>query len=568
MQTLIPESVTAIARPHGRFGRILAFGLTPRALLLLLAGTLLSIPSFFHPHHLWIMLAWDALVAALILFDLAHLPPPAELTITRRFLHSPALGDPTEIVHEILQRSNALLEVRITDDLHPALVPKPQTETTLAYPRDSAKTAQICHPNRRGDFALGKVFLRYRGALRLVERWAVADLEQPVRVFPATEKNTGNTGFYLMRARQIELQKRRLRMRGTGREFESLRDYQPGDEMRNISWTATARRAHVITREFTTERSQKVWIVLDAGRLSRTAFKTRRSQPEARGEVEQDAAEQHLLTVTQLDQAASAAVMLAQVIAGSGDKFALLTYGRRVQQQLLPGAGPSHLRMLIDHLSQVHSEASEADHLHAVARLKNLQRRRGLIVWITEMAESVGRPEVVTAAAELIRRHFVVLVLLIHPELEALAVREPRTVDEMFASAAAHEMLERRRATVALLRQQGALVVETSPGEVGAAAITKYLEVKARVFSSRVLRQKPAVYRPPSTESEPRQKNRAHHKFQRDRSMSRREKSLQATRDGQHRNCPRDQSDGLPSRHCQGVLPSQHSWKQQPGRHP
>src|ERR1019366_9218223 len=189
--------------------------------------------------------------------------------------------------------------------------------------------------------------------------------------------------------------------------FESLRDYQPGDEMRNISWTATARRAHLITREFTTERSQKVWIVLDAGRLSRTAYEMRRSHPAARAEfeVEQDAAEQHLLTVTQLDQAASAAVMLAQVIAGSGDKFALMTYGRKVQQQLLPGTGPGHLRLLIDQLSQVRSEASEADHLHAVARLKNMQRRRGLVVWVTEMAESAGRPEVVAAAAELIRRH-------------------------------------------------------------------------------------------------------------------------------------------------------------------
>ena len=480
MQTLIPEPVTAVARPNGRFGRALGFGLTPRALLLLLAGTLLSIPAFFHPHRLWIMLAWDALVATLILFDLTQLPSPDNLTITRRFIHSPALGEPTEIVHEILQQSNALLEVRVTDELHLALIATPQTQNILAYPREPAKTAQSCYPSRRGDFRLGKVFLRYRGALRLVERWAVADTEQQVRVFPATEQSTGKTAFYLMRARQIELQKRRLRLRGTGREFESLRDYQPGDEMRNISWTATARRAHLITREFTTERSQKVWIVLDAGRLSRTAFEMRRSQPEVRGEVEQDAAEQHLLTVTQLDQAASAAVMLAQVIAGSGDKFALMTYGRKVQQQLLPGAGPSHLRLLIDQLSQVRSEASEADHLHAVARLKNLQRRRGLVVWVTEMAESAGRPEVVAAAAELIRRHLVVLVLLTHPELDRLATREPRTVDEMFASTAAQEMLERRRATVAQLRQQGVLVIETSPAEVGAAAITKYLEVKAR----------------------------------------------------------------------------------------
>jgi uncharacterized protein (DUF58 family) len=172
--------------------------------------------------------------------------------------------------------------------------------------------------------------------------------------------------------------------------------------------------------------------------------------------------------------------MLAQVIAGSGDKFALLTYGRRVQQLLPPGAGPSHMRLLIDQLSQVYAEAFEADHLHAVSRLKSLQRRRGLIVWITEMAESAGRAEVVVAAAELVRRHLVVLVLFTHPELEALAHRQPRTVDEMYASTAAQEMLERRCTTIAQLRQQGVLVIETSPAEVGVAAITQYLEVKAQ----------------------------------------------------------------------------------------
>ncbi len=480
MQTLIPQPVTATARPNGRWGRALGFGLTPRALLLLLAGVLLSIPAFFHPHRLWIMVVWDATMLALIAFDLAQLPAPRKIAVTRRFVHSPTLGVPTEVIDEVLQQSNARLEVRVIDSLHPALIVTPRILTVLAYPREPARATLICAPNRRGDFRLGRIFLRYRSGMRLVERWAVADVEQGVRVFPAAEQSTGNTAFYLMRARQIELQKRRLRLRGSGREFESLRDYQPGDEFRNISWTATARRAHLITREFTTERSQKVWIVLDAGRLSRTAFEMRRSQPEGRGEVEQDAAEQLLLTVTQLDQAASAAVMLAQVIAGSGDKFALLTYGRRIQQQLLPGAGPSHLRLLIDQLSQVRSEASEADHLHAVARLKNMQRSRGLILWITEMAESVGRPEVVDAVAELVRRHLVVLVLLTHPELDALAVREPRSVDEMFTSTAAQEMLDRRRAAVVQLRQQGVLVVETSPAEVGAAAISKYLEVKAR----------------------------------------------------------------------------------------
>ena len=175
------------------------------------------------------------------------------------------------------------------------------------------------------------------------------------------------------------------------------------------------------------------------------------------------------MSVTQLDQATTAAVMLAQVIGGSGDKFALLSYGRKVQQQLLPGNGPV---------------ASADDDRPAVAgaergcgggpsscgfAIEEFAAAAGVGVWITEIAESAGRPEVVSAVAELVRRHLVVLVLLQHPELDALAAREPKNAEEMFASTAAQEMLERRRETIARLRQQGVLVVETTPAEVGRA---------------------------------------------------------------------------------------------------
>jgi uncharacterized protein (DUF58 family) len=480
MQTLIPQPVAAKARYLGRAGRVLGFGLSVRALLLLVAGVLWAIPAFFHPHRIWMMLVWDGLIALLVVLDGMRLPSPSAIAVMRRFLHSPALGERTEVEYEVMQQSNGIVTVTVTDDLHTALIATPKPLTVVAYPRDAVRIVLECYPGRRGDFRLGKIYLRYRGALGLVERWAVCDAEQDVRVFPASEQSGDKAAFYLMRARQIELQKRRLRLRGMGREFESLREYQRGDELRNISWTATARRAKLITRQFTTERSQQVWIVLDAGRLSRTAFELRRGGPAAIGESEQETAEKLQLSVTQLDQATTAAVMLAQVVGGSGDKFALLSYGRGVQQQLLPGNGPVHLRMMINLLSQVRSEAAEANHLHAASRLKNLQRRRGMVIWITEIAESAGRPEVVSAVAELVRRHLVVLVLLEHPELDALAAREPKNAEEMFASTAAQEMLERRRETIAKLRQQGVLVVETTPAEVGARAISKYLEVKAQ----------------------------------------------------------------------------------------
>jgi uncharacterized protein (DUF58 family) len=380
--------------------------------------------------------------------------------------------------------SDAVVDVRAVDDLHPALVGEPQTQRVEAFPREDAVSESTVYPSERGDFALGSVYLRYRGGFGLVERWAVAEptldgKPQRVRVFPAHEDSRESTQFYLLRARQIEMQKRKLRLRGVGRDFESLRDYQPGDELRNVSWTATARRGKLVTRQFTVERSQQVWVVLDAGRLSRTAFELRRGGTEYFAETATEREVAHVLTVTQLDQAATAATMLAQVINGSGDKFGMMAYGRAIQQLLPPGAGPSHLRVLIDLLSQTKSEAAEADALLAVARLKTLQRKRGLMVWITELVDSAGRPELVTATAELVRRHLVVLVLLKHPELEELAASTPRNNDEMFHAAAAQEMLERRRETILQLERQGVLIVETTAAEIGVNAVSKYLEVKA-----------------------------------------------------------------------------------------
>jgi uncharacterized protein (DUF58 family) len=490
MQTLIPQSAKGTARPLGKTGRVLGFGLTPLTLVLFALGLLMAVPAFFHARQIYFMLAWDGLIAVLVLIDAVRLPRPEQFVVTRTFVDSPQIGQATRIELAVKQESDSVVDVRMVDDLHASMVASPVTQRIEAFPREEVVSTTTVYPRERGDFALGRVYLRYRGALRLVERWTAAELvvagaggakaqPQRVRVFPAHEDNREDTEFYLLRARQIEMQKRRLRLRGVGREFESMRDYQPGDELRKISWTATARRGKLVTRQFTVERSQQVWVVIDAGRLSRTAFELRRGGVQSYAETGQERDAAHLLTVTQLDQATTAATMLAQVIQSSGDKFGMMAYGRDVQQLLPPGAGSAHVRLLIDLLSQTRSESAEADHLNAVARLKTAQRRRGLIVWISELVDSAGRPELVMAASELVRRHLVVLVLLKHPELEALAASEPKTRDEMFRAAAAQEMLERRRETIVQLERQGVLIVETTAAEVGMKAVSKYLEVKA-----------------------------------------------------------------------------------------
>ena len=475
MQTLIPEPISAVAHPKGkRAGRALGFGLTPRTLLLLAAATLLSVPAFRQGHTPWLMFGVDALLLLAAVIDASTLPAPERFTLARRFLHAPELGRAVEVELTATKFAGGVHRLVFTDDLHASMAAATAKPLEIvSYPNEPLHLRYLATPSRRGDLVLGELYVRYRSVLGLVERWAVADLRQTVRVYAAGEPAGEAASMYLMRARQIEMEKRRLRLLGLGREFEAMRDYQTGDEMRNISWTATARHNRLITQQYTTERSQQVWIVLDAGRLSRTAFALGSSGSP-------DAGEAAVRVVTQLDQAASAAGLLARVVEQTGDKCALLTYGRAIQQQLLPASGALHLRRIVDALSQVRSESAEADHMLASMRLRQLQRRRGLVLWITEMTEAAGRPEIVSAVADLVRRHLVVLVLLQHPELEALAAKAPGKARAMYAGAAAQEMLERRRLTLAQLRAQGVLVVETSASSVAADAISRYLEVKAQ----------------------------------------------------------------------------------------
>ncbi|MGH9586331.1 MAG: DUF58 domain-containing protein, partial [Acidobacteriaceae bacterium] len=177
IQTLIPAPVKAQARGHR-----LGYALTPRALLLLLAGCSLVIPGFFHPRSPWMwpwaMVAWDALIVLLVLFDAMLLPAPAAITVERRFADSPSLGEPTKVELEVTQESNQILDIRISDAANPALASMPLSGRIRAFPRDPVRVTISCIPIARGDVTLGKVYLRYRGVLKLAERWAQADLEQ------------------------------------------------------------------------------------------------------------------------------------------------------------------------------------------------------------------------------------------------------------------------------------------------------------------------------------------------------------------------------------------------------
>jgi uncharacterized protein (DUF58 family) len=278
-----------------------------------------------------------------------------------------------------------------------------------------------------------------------------------VRVYPDLHEGRRQT-MYLIRSHQVTLEKRRSRRPGGGREFDRLREYRPGDERRDVSWRVSARRGRLVTRIYQPERSQTVWLLVDAGRLLRARTGTQ----------------------TLLDRATTAALAVAQVAMASGDNVGLVAYGRKIQHRLLPGRGAAHLRALTEALAVVRAEAVEADHGAAAAALRSGQQRRALVVWMTEVAETAGVPDVIEYAIHLVPRHVLLFATMRQPELAAVASMRPGTTADMYRVVAAQESVDRREALLRGLRRRGALVVETSPEELSGGVIDRYLEIKER----------------------------------------------------------------------------------------
>ena len=464
--SLHPDPVSAVCERRRRW----SFGLTPRSIGLLLAGFLWLIPGFWDGRLAYTMLAWDGLVLSFALLDGLRLPAAAQLTASRSWLNAPALGDETEIELTIENRGRMILDCRLVDDLPPALVAEPETLRLTAFPHVPARLRYRVEPKERGDWEAGWLYVRYRSPLGLAERWARAPLTQTVRVYPAL-RTSEEQQIFLARSRQIELQLRRAQQRGLGRDFESLRDYREGDDLRDICWTATARRGSLITRQYQTERSQPVWIVLDCGRLM-----------QARVALAQSSKNSDPAPNSKLDHACTTAVALAQLALYSGDRVGLLAYGQNIQQRLLPARGAAHLRQLIELLAQAHTETGEADHLRATAVLNRLQPRRALILWVTDLAETAMRPEVIDGALQLLRRHVLLFVAMAQPEVEQIAQARPKDLEQMFRSSAAQEMAGRREPLLARLHEQGALTLDLNPEALTSSVLNQYLTVKERAM--------------------------------------------------------------------------------------
>ena len=451
---LIPQ--TAIARGKRAGGFSFAFG--RMFFILLLAGLIWMGPGWADHRYFFAMFAWDILVLGIWAWDLTQrVPRPEDLTVGRQWNTSPQLAVASHVTLTLTNAASQDVSAWIVDDVPRELRGELQEIPISAAARGKGSQQYEIRPGERGDAKFGNAYLRCQSNWRIAERRCMIPLPQTVRIYPNLEESKRDT-LFLIRSKQIALEKRHKHQRGQGREFESLREYREGDEWRDISWTATARRGKLISTVHQVERSQTVWLVLDSGRLLRAR---------TRG-------------LTKLDYAVGAALSMAQVALYSGDQVAMMAYGRKVKHRVAPGRGTGHVRALLETLAEVRTEEAEADHIRAAETLLNTQKRRSLVIWLTDLSETAAIPDVIESALRLATRHMVLVTVIGQPELRELLQKQPEQAKEMYRFAAAQEVVHRRDFLLRTLRQRGALTLEVEPARLATAVVNHYLMTKER----------------------------------------------------------------------------------------
>lgn len=396
---------------------------------------------------------WLLAVLLLVLADVLLAPSPSALTLERMPTAAVRLGDASSTTLVAVNESRRRLRGVVRDAWQPTAGASGNRHRVTLAPGERVLLRTPLLPRRRGDLRSVGVTVRLRGPLGLAARQRTRQVEGRVRSLPPFESRK-HLPSRLARLRDLD-GRAAIRVRGQGTEFDSLREYVRGDDVRSIDWRASARSRNVVVRTWQPERDRRVVLVLDTSRTSA-------------GRVGD---------VPRLDSGLDAALLLAALATRAGDRVDFIAGDRRVRTRLRFSGARDIAAQLQDATADLEPVIAEADWDALAGAVTTLGRQRALVVLLTPLEPSAIEEGLLPVLATLTRHHRVVLASVRDPELAELAA-ERTTLEGVYDAAAAEQVIGRRRRTADLLRTLGVDVLDAD--DLPPVLADHYLSLKAR----------------------------------------------------------------------------------------
>jgi uncharacterized protein (DUF58 family) len=384
-------------------------------------------------------------------------PSARTLRIARRALPLVSLRRTAVATYDVENRADiairlGILETPLTtvdfaqDGLRAALEPRSQRTLTLDF-----------LARERGRAQFGDLYAWSENRIGLLRRRYRVSAEEEVRVFPdlsAVERY----GVLARRNTLLDAGLRRIRSRGLGSNFESLRDYNAGDPFRLVDWKATARRGRLTVAQYDIERSQTVMIALDCGRLMLPRLGAQRK----------------------FDYALTAALSVARIAHYASDNVGLLAFAAKPIRSIAPRRGAAHYNALAQSTFDLQPRPEEPDYETIFATLRNRSGKRSLIVLLTDISDPVTSAAVLAGLSLLVPRHLVMCVLMNDAAISDALATVPSTASAAYRTVVAMSLADERAKSVAMLRARGTIVIDVPAPQLSVALMDAYLDVKAR----------------------------------------------------------------------------------------
>ncbi|MEV5830712.1 DUF58 domain-containing protein [Spirillospora sp. NPDC052242] len=424
--------------------------LTGRLGLLALLGALVPIllPSW------WTLFAlWGVLLLGVVA-DLALAGNVRALRFHRSGDTRVRLGESARVTLTVENLGKRRLKARLRDVWPPSAGATPRTADVDVPAGERRRVELTLTPTRRGDREAVTVVVRSVGPLGLAARQLSRRAPWTVRALPAFPSRR-HLPAKLARLRELT-GAHVAQIRGQGTEFDSLREYVDGDDVRSIDWRATARRADVVVRTWRPERDRRIYLVLDTGRTSA-------------GRVGD---------IPRLDCSMDAALLLGALASRAGDRVDLLAYDRRVRTRVEGASRTDLLPAMVHALAPLEPELIELDAAGMTSTLLARVRQRCLVVLLTELNTAAIEEGLLPLLPQLTARHLVMVAAVSDPRIGEMAAGRGDLAAVYDAAAAERARAERRRLT-AELRGHGVEVVDAPPEAIAPALADAYLALKA-----------------------------------------------------------------------------------------
>lgn len=393
-------------------------------------------------------------LAALLCLDLGLAASPRSIEVSRADPGNVTLNGSAVSVLTVFNNGPRTLRATVRDAWQPSAGAQDPVQELQVPGQESRRMTVRLRPIRRGDMKVPHVTVRSHGPLGLAARQRTVPCPGMLRVLPPFHSRR-HLPSKLRKLRELD-GKAAVQIRGAGTEFDSLRDYVRGDDVRSIDWRATARRSAVVVRTWRPERDRRVVIMLDTSRTSAA-----RIEDEPR-----------------LDTGMEAALLLAVLAERGGDRVDFLAFDRRPRARAGSATSGNLLGQLVQAMAPLEAELIELDWSSIPGQIRAVSAHRSLVVLLTSLDGGAPEEGLIPVAAQLARQHVVVVAAVRDPMLGQM-LEERTNATDVFRAASAERALLERAAVAAELRHHGVEVVDAEPHQLPPQLADMYIRLKA-----------------------------------------------------------------------------------------